>query len=264
MARLHFTFACSGETLLATLDEAPGDCALMIVTGGNETRAGAWDGQAKLATRIAQAGWPVLRFDRRGVADSEGENREFTGSAQDIAAALAALRAQAPQVRRVIGLGNCDGAAALMLAQGAGCDGLILSNPWTIEDGEGAADRPAEVTRAHYRQRLRDPAALKRLLTGKVSLAGLARSLLGLLHRQQTLPVATSLAGQLAAGIAGFHGPIRFLVAERDRTGQTFLARWNKADPRIRRCPDATHSYVEPHAQDWLFEQVAEALSGLS
>ncbi|MCJ2181654.1 hydrolase 1, exosortase A system-associated, partial [Novosphingobium sp. 1949] len=55
--REHLLFACEGSTLIGTLDRAAGKTALLIVSGGNETRAGAWDGQAWLAARVAAAGW---------------------------------------------------------------------------------------------------------------------------------------------------------------------------------------------------------------
>ena len=64
----------------------------------------------------------------------------------------------------------------------------------------------------------------------------------------------------MAAGIADFAGPIVFLVADRDRTAQAFLAAWPKADARVRTCLNATHSYVEPHAREWLVEQVLQVL----
>lgn len=256
MTRRHVTFTCEGDRLVGTLDVAAGRTALLLVSGGNEVRAGAWNGQARFAARIAAAGYPVLRFDRRGVGDSEGANGGFRSSAPDLAVARDTLRAHCPQVDRVIGLGNCDAASALMLADGAGLDGLVLSNPWTIEnDGEEA---PAEVVRDHYRRRLADPAAIRRLLTGQVSLLKLARSLVSALRPAPAAP--GGLAEQMEQGIAGFAGPIRFLVAGRDRTGLAFLARWDKDDPRIRTCPGATHSYVEPDAQDWLVEQVLEVL----
>ncbi|MCJ2182590.1 alpha/beta fold hydrolase, partial [Novosphingobium sp. 1949] len=205
-------------------------------------------------------GWPVLRFDRRGVGDSDGENRSFRASAPDIAAALAALRAACPQVTRVVGLGNCDGAAALMLTHGYGLDALVLSNPWTIEDDESETV-PSAATRAHYARRLADPAALRRLLSGRVALRPLLASLLSTLRRAEA---GNALTGALKDGLAGFCGPVRLLIAGRDRTGQTFLARWDRNDPRIRLCPDATHSYVEPEARQWLFDQVTAALTDLS
>lgn len=261
-ARRHILFSCEGSRLVGTLDEAAGTCGLVIVTGGNETRAGAWNGQALFAARIAKAGWPVLRFDRRGVGDSEGENGEFRANGPDIAAAIAAFREACPQITRIVALGNCDGAAALMLAQGRGCDALILSNPWTIEDDEGDVLAPG-VARDHYRRRLRDPAAIRRLLSGQVSPLKLGRSLLGLWRKPAREAPHGSLLDELVAGIEGFGGPVRFLVAERDRTGLTFLDRWAKDDARIRRCARATHSYIEPDAQEWLQAQTCEVLAAM-
>ncbi|WP_454797322.1 hydrolase 1, exosortase A system-associated [Novosphingobium lindaniclasticum] len=256
MTRRHFTFPCEGSQLAASLDEAPADAGLLLVSGGNEVRAGAWNGQARLAARIAAEGFPVLRFDRRGVGDSEGENRGFRSSAPDIRAALGAFRAACPQVRRVVGLGNCDAASALMLAEGAGLGALVLSNPWTIEDEAG--DAPAEVVRSHYRRRMTDPAAIRRLLTGKVAIAQLIRSLVAASRPGVAEPAG--LAQEMARGLAVFSGRVRLLVAERDRTGLAFLANWDKSDTRVRRCSGATHSYVEPEAQDWLIGQVLDAL----
>jgi len=46
MSRRHLTFTCKGEPLAGTLDDAPGKVGLLIVTGGNEIRAGAFSGQA--------------------------------------------------------------------------------------------------------------------------------------------------------------------------------------------------------------------------
>lgn len=255
MSRRHLLFDCEGSRLVGSLDEASGTSGLLIVSGGNEVRAGAWNGQALLAARIAAAGHPVFRFDRRGVGDSEGPNGEFRSSLPDIAAALAAFRRECPQLERVVAFGNCDAASALMLAGDASCDALLLSNPWTIEDE--AASPPPEALRGHYAGRLRDPAALKRLLTGQVSLRGLFGSLLALLR---PAPPPTGLAQDMAAGLARFAGPAVILLAGRDRTAQAFRAAWRKDDPRIRTLPDASHSWVEPEARDWLEAQVLEML----
>src|SRR5690606_19559812 len=145
VSRRHFSFPCEGEVLAATLDEGAEPAGLLIVTGGNETRAGAFSGMAELAARGAAAGHPVLRFDRRGTGDSTGGNRGFRGSGPDIAAAVAAFRAEAPGLRRIVGFGNCDAASALMLAGGAGCDGLVLANPWTFEEEDAEQHSGAEL-----------------------------------------------------------------------------------------------------------------------
>ena len=257
MSRRQLTFDCEGSLLAATLDEGAASSGLLIVSGGNELRSGAWNGQAQFAAQVTAEGYPVFRFDRRGVGDSEGPNGEFRSSAPDIAAALAAFRAECPQVTRVVALGNCDAASALMLAQGAGCNALILSNPWTIEDD--TAEAPPEAVRDHYKRRLADPAAIKRLLTGQVSLGKVFASVLAMLR---PAPPPTGLAQDMAAGIASFAGPVSFLLAGRDRTAQAFLAAWKKGDVRIHTCEGATHSFVEAEARVWLREQVLKVLRG--
>ncbi|MEO5586208.1 MAG: hydrolase 1, exosortase A system-associated [Novosphingobium sp.] len=255
MTRRHLSFTCEGSVLIGTIDVAENSTGLLLVSGGNELRSGAWAGQAQFAAAIAANGFPVFRFDRRGVGDSGGPNAEFRTNGPDIAAALAAFREAAPHLTRIVALGNCDAASALMLSRGAGCDALILSNPWTIE---GAEDAPApEVLRDHYKRRLASPEALKRLLTGQVPIGKLVRSLVSAL-RPASAP--TSLAQDMARGITGFAGEVRILIAERDATAVAFLSAWDKSDQRIRRCAEASHSYVEPGARAWLERQVLEVL----
>ena len=256
MTRRHFLVPCGGSELVATLDAAEGTSGLLIVTGGNELRAGAWQGQARLAARLAGRGISVLRFDRRGVGDSSGENKGFQDSAADIAAALAAFRTALPHLRRVVAFGNCDAASALMLGAGCGCDALVLANPWTFDaDGEGPAS-PAAL-KAHYARRLTNPAALRRLLTGQVRLGGVLAGLRGSLRR----PVRTALADAIERRLGQFAGPATILLAGRDRTAQAFLGGWDRTDPRLRHCPQASHSFVEPFAQEWLENQLIAALT---
>lgn len=256
MTRRHFEFACEGETLAGTLDEANGSTGLLIVSGGSEIRCGAFGGQAELAARVAARGHPVFRFDRRGVGDSTGEDRGFRGSGPDIAAALATFREQA-SVTRVVAFGNCDAASALMLAEGAGCDALILANPWTFDDDNGLP-APAAV-RARYAAKLANPSELLRFAKGGVSLQKLVG---GLAQALRPSGPPSGLASEIAAGLARFAGPARLLVAERDRTGQAFLESWQSGDPRLSRCPGASHAFAEEDARQWLLDQLLDALSG--
>ena len=256
MSRRHLEFACEDETLVGTLDEAPGAHGLLIVTGGNEVRAGAFNGQAQLAARIAEAGHPVFRFDRRGVGDSSGENRGFRESGPDIAAALAAFRMVHPALDRIVAFGNCDAASALMLASGAGCDALVLANPWTFEDSEQDTLPPAAI-RARYARKLSNPREWLRLASGQVDLGKLAKGLRG--AASPPAPPST-LAQAIANNLARFGGPISILIAERDRTGQAFIASWDAQDPRIQICPSASHAFVEAPAREWLFSRLIAAL----
>ena len=256
MSRRHLTFSCDGDTLAGTLDDAPGTAGLLLVSGGNEVRAGAFSGQAQLAALLAGAGFPVFRYDRRGIGDSSGENRGFRDEGPDIAAAIAAFKAARPGLERVVGFGNCDAASALMLNAGGGCDALVLANPWTIEQDDGAL--APEAIRARYAEKLKNPKELLRLATGKISLRKLAG---GLGRAIKPAPAPTTLAQDMAAGLARYDGPVRLLIAERDRTGQAFVAAWDAGDPRLARCPGASHAFVEPHAREWLFEQIVAALN---
>ena len=249
-------FACEGDSLFATLDAVPGETGLLIVSGGNEIRAGAWAGQAQLAARIAAAGYPVFRFDRRGVGDSAGTNRGFRACRDDIAAALATFRAAAPGVRRVVAFGNCDAASALMLfGSGLAIDALVLANPWIIEGADNTVQAPAALRR-RYAAKLADPAEWKRLLSGAIDL----RKLAGGLRQAVTPATRSALAEQMRDELARFGKPATILLAERDRTAQLFEAAWGE-DQRVARLASASHSFSDDPAREWLFERLCEALA---
>lgn len=259
MMRRMLRFPCEGAMLCATLDlpDAAPTTGLLIVSGGNEIRSGAWGSHARIAEAVVAQGHAAFRFDRRGVGESEGANGGFQSSAPDLSAAIAAFRAAVPSMKRVIALGNCDAASALMLSSGAGVDGLVLSNPWTFE--EENAGPSVQALRAHYRKRLVNTDALMRLLTGKVSLSSLFGSLLRL---ARPAPPPAPLVQQMRDGLAAFGGPVRLLLAGNDSTAQAFAGVWDGKDARIARCDGASHSFVEPHAREWLMAQIIGALKG--
>ncbi|MEM6907702.1 MAG: hydrolase 1, exosortase A system-associated [Pseudomonadota bacterium] len=262
IARRPVSFACGKTQLAGSLDAAPGRCGLLVVSGGNEIRSGAFSGQARLAAEVAQAGFPVFRFDRRGIGDSDGENAGFRSSSEDITAALLAFREHAPQLDRIIGFGNCDAASALMLSQGSGLDGLVLSNPWTIEPAMNEAQAtetvpPPSAIRARYLAKLTNPSEVARLLRGGVDLGKLMR---GLIKSVEAEPAPSKLVEQMRAGLTQFTGPVLIVLGTSDRTAQLFLSQWDKGDPRIAKCEGAGHAYVEPEHQIWLKGQILSIL----
>lgn len=250
---------CSGDTIVATLDEATGHTGLLIVSGGNEIRAGAHRGMALLAQRLAGRGVPVLRYDRRGIGDSSGENAEFEASADDIATAADALRREGG-VSRIIAFGNCDAASALALFHArAGIDALILSNPWT--GGASDDDLPQSAAiKARYAARMRDPKEWLRLLRGGVNI----RKLLGGLRK-----VARSgsedhgLVDRMALALRASGAPTTILLASRDNTAIAFRDAWAKCrhatDAPIVEIDSASHSYAGDADKAWLLNRLIDA-----
>ena len=211
MRRL-LTFECEDARCGASLDFAPGETALLIVSGGTQTRVGSHRMFERLALGVAEAGFPCLRFDRRGVGDSEGGDPGWRGSGPDIEAAADALRGLVPAVRRVIGLGLCDGATALALhGRAAGLDGLILVNPWLVET-EAGEPAPSAI-RSHYRARLTSRDGWRKLLTGAVDW----RKLLGGLRRSAGGP-PSPLAIEIASALRAGGLPTELVLARGDAT----------------------------------------------
>ena len=256
--RRLISFPCAGETLIGTLDEAPGRTGLLIVSGGNEIRIGAHRGMAGLAAAIAAEGIPVFRFDRRGIGDSSGANAGYESSAPDIAAAAATFVAETG-VTRLVGFGNCDAATALALFHTvAGIDSLILANPWT----GGAADAlpaPAAI-RARYAEKLRNPREWLRLVRGGVDLGSLTKGL----RRIAASPSkeASELAARMASGLAGCATTI--LLAERDNTAVAFRDAWRRLPSSppvtIESLDSASHSFASTADKAWLHDRVLAAV----
>ncbi|GGB50097.1 hydrolase 1, exosortase A system-associated [Blastomonas aquatica] len=271
--RRHFTFACAGEILAATLDEADGSTGLLIVSGGNEIRSGAHAGMAALAAAVAVAGHPVMRYDRRGIGDSTGENAGFDSSADDISAAVLAMRAEVPTLTRLVAFGNCDAASSLALyGPAAGIDALVLANMWTLEsesdeadEDEAAATMTAGAIRSRYLAKLKDPRELSRLASGGVNIGKLVRGL-----KQATAKTeVTGLAARLGQALAGMPLPTKLLVAEHDRTAMWFLEHWDsepftpaRANPNLTmaRLASGSHSFASSDDKAWLRERILEAL----
>jgi exosortase A-associated hydrolase 1 len=216
--RKLIAFPCEGETLAATLDEAPGTTGLLIVSGGNEIRSGAHRGMAMLAHRLAATGTPVFRYDRRGVGDSTGDNGEFLSAEPDLIAAAAAFRSVAPHVTHVVGFGNCDAASTLALfGRAAGLDRIVLANPWVVEPIDDLP--PAAAIRTRYRTALRDPATWRRALLGGINFHQLIRGLKRISAKQ-----SEALATRVLTALATWHTNAAVILASSDATAIAFAA----------------------------------------
>ena len=268
--RRMIDFEIDGDRLVGTLDEGDATTGLLIVSGGNEIRSSAFAGQAAMAKHFASLGTPVFRYDRRGVGDSEGSNNGFESTADDIAAAVATFRTEAPHMDRIVAFGNCDAATSLAFYHD-GIDSLVLANPWVIEATASEPNAPtqpsAAAVRARYLARLNNPRSLLDLLTGKIDLKKLA----GGLAKAAQKETPTGLAARLTTSLAASSVPTQLLVAERDTTALAFIGAYKTAlfetvrsrtDVKLSKCDSASHSFADATAKAWLYDHIGRALSG--
>jgi exosortase A-associated hydrolase 1 len=272
--RSMLPFTCDGSCLMATFDQGDAKTGLLIVSGGNEIRSGAHAGQAAMAAHFAKLGYPVFRYDRRGIGESEGENGDFENSAEDIAAAVTAFRDAAPHMSRIIAFGNCDAASALMLFhETAGIDALVLANPWVIETASTTSQTPtdsptvptAAAIRTRYLSRLKNPRSLIDLFTGKIDL----KKLFGGLARAARKDETSGLGVRVAAALSQCEVPVSLLIAERDTTALAFMGLWNSSDGAAMRgnsaismhkIDSASHSFADREGKAWLYARIEAAL----
>ncbi len=260
-------FSCGDDTLVGTLDAAPGTTGLLIVSGGNEIRIGAHRGQALLAQQVAaELGVPVFRYDRRGIGDSTGENGGFESTRNDMAAAVAAFREHAPQIERLVAFGNCDAATSLaFFHEQAGCDALLLANPWVIE--EESDTPPAAAIKARYAAKLKDPKEWLRLMRGGVNIVKLAKGLSKVAGKSPA-SAPEGLAARMASCLDASPVPVTVLLAKGDNTAIAFADAWKgERFARIRtrvvfkELDSDSHSFARARDKAWLFERVRDALT---
>jgi exosortase A-associated hydrolase 1 len=253
------TFDVAGSACGGTLDAAVGDVGILIVTGGTQTRIGSHRLFERLGASFAAAGHPCFRFDRRGVGDSEGIDPGFRESVADLQAAAAAFRSNAPSLQRIIGLGLCDGATALMLSGGAaGVDALILINPWLVEAEPDLP--PAPAIRRRYGERLTSRDGWKRLLTGRVSFRKAASGL-----RRAMTPMQSQLGEQALAAMGSSRLGTRLILARGDATAIAAEQVWRSAGGLAPVYIETdSHTFARPGNDEALRAALLQAIEDLS
>lgn len=229
------SFPCAGDwlygvlSLPARMTQAAATRGVLIVVGGPQVRTGSHRQFTLLARSLAQAGFPVLRFDYRGMGDSEGDMRDFEQVRDDLRAALDCFFTQVPGMRDVVLWGLCDGAsAAAMYAPGdARVAGLALLNPW-VRTEQGAAKA---TLKHYYRARLLDPGLWKKIASGRFEAGQAARSLAASVRSAfgggkpaagQDGSESRSLPERMYAALQGFGGRTLVMLSSADLTAQEF------------------------------------------
>lgn len=202
---------------ILSLPAAPGPRGILIVTGGPQYRVGSHRQFVLLARALAAQGWPVLRFDLRGMGDSEGSARDYRAAGPDIAGALAQFFDAVPTLREVVLWGLCDGAtaAACHAPRDARVYALILLNPW-VRSSAGLA---RATLRHYYLPRLLQSAFWRKLASGGVrtgaSLASLRQAAAATLAQTQTQE-DDAPAPALLRALTQFQGKVLLILSGDD------------------------------------------------
>ena len=124
-------FSCLGSSMVGIIDlpERPLPRAVLVVAGQPDSRLGAQRQFAMLARALARRGFAVMRFDRRGIGDSEG--CDYNDS--DVRAAVQELCEQVPAIEEVVLLAPGSAAAIATASACARIDervcALLLLDP---------------------------------------------------------------------------------------------------------------------------------------
>ena len=259
-------FPCREHSLIGvlTIPELPAPRGIVIVVGGPQYRIGSHRQFVLLARRLAAEGYPVLRFDYRGMGDSGGDPQPFDDIGDDIDAAVGALVAACPALREVALWGLCDAAsaAAMYLLRGDGrIGGVALLNPWVRSDESYAKTQ----LKHYYPARLLSRALWAKLLRGQFDVR---RSLSDLIDRVSRstggsrarraasggiAPASHSYQSRMAGGLRNSHRPTLLILSGNDLTAREFSDfagadpewRWLADQPTLSRheLPSADHTF---------------------
>jgi exosortase A-associated hydrolase 1 len=154
MTEIPIVFECQKERLIGMIHQANSreSIGVLIIVGGLQTRVGSHRQFVLLARYLAESGFTTMRFDVRGLGDSEGEYLGFEQIDDDIRAAIDYFFETCPSLKYVVLWGLCDAASAALFYgyQDTRVKGLVLLNPWVFTEKSAAKT----VLKHYYFQRL--------------------------------------------------------------------------------------------------------------
>ena len=274
-------FPCNGSSLygILSLPEQMDSRGVLILVGGPQYRAGSHRQFTLLARHLAADGVAVLRFDYRGMGDSEGDTRTFEDLKDDLCSAIDSFFEEVPALDELVIWGLCDAAsAALFYAyQDERITGLVLLNPWVRTDQSAAR----VYLKHYYLTRLLEPEFWSKVRRGKFNYANatqsLAMTLTQALSRKKSISAKAkdkdialdkscrlaNLPERMLEGLSHFRGEILLILSGNDLTAQEFSdlvnvsPRWQQLLDSSRvshyNLPEANHTFSQ---RSWR-EQVA-------
>ena len=228
-------FDCAGHRLVGILHRPAAlasDAGVLLVVGGPHYRVGSHRQFVLLARHLAATGYPVLRFDYRGMGDSGGEARDFEAIGEDIGCAVDALCKADGNIKRVVLWGLCDAASANAFYAPADprIVGQIALNPW-VRTAEGEAQA---FVKHYYLQRLTDPALWRKMLRFEFDAVASLRDFINKLTRSRSSSNVTATADnrplpqRVREAQMGFAGSTLLIPSGNDLTAREYEDRVNE------------------------------------
>lgn len=256
---------------------------VIIVAGGPQYRVGAHRQFVSLARMFASNGYPVMRFDLRGMGDSSGVYLGYEQSGPDIRAAIDEFLRREPSVQEVALFGECESASGILFyaAQDARVRRIALANPWVRTPGVQAET----ILKHYYLDRLRSRQFWLSVWAGEyklgASITSFYRVLSTFMQGRKSTRASTvgsgranfdhlPLPSRTAEGLRRFGGQVLLLMSGRDLIAREFdeVTKVSKdwqgllSNQRITRkdIADADHTFSKPEIKaeaqrtllDWL------------
>ena len=242
---------------------------IIIVAGGPQYRVGAHRQFVSLARMFASNGYPVMRFDLRGMGDSSGAYLGYERSGPDIRAAIDEFLRREPCVQEVALFGECESASGILFyaAQDARVGRIALANPWVRTAGVQAET----ILKHYYLDRLRSRQFWLSVRAGEYRLGASVTSFFQVVSTfvQGRKSTRASTAGsglanfdhlplpsRTAEGLRRFSGQVLLLMSGRDLIAREFdeVTKVSKdwqgllSSQRITRkdIADADHTFSKP------------------
>jgi len=266
-------FECAGTPLVGIVHRPAGaglSTGVLVVVGGPQYRVGSHRQFTLVARALAGMGFPVMRFDLRGMGDSPVAAPGFEHSAEDIDAGIAAFLRTVPALDRLVLWGLCDGASAILIQGGRDprIDGLVLVNPWV----QSQAREAGAYVRHYYGRRLLQRTFWRKLFSLQVDVLASLGDWWRRLSASRDRGGSTPYVERMLAGLRAFRGNVLILLSEHDLVARQFAelcrshAEWRRAVERpgvtVRELPGADHTFSEREILDEVSRRCAQWLAG--
>lgn len=255
---------------------------VVVVAGGPQYRVGCARQLILWSRRLAESGYPVLRFDYRGFGDSGGEFKGFEHIDDDIRSAIDHLQEQIPSVDEIVLWAECNAASAVMMYawRDTRVKRLIMQNPWVRSE----ATQARTYIKHYYVMRIMQKSFWLKLATFRFNPLTALSSLLDLWRtsmqaeqnsnriKDRDFDELETYQEKMREGLARFNGKVLLFMSGYSLIGKEFdelvnlSERWqailNNLDLTRIDEPDADHTFSRVVDREKLIDNALRWLNG--